>query len=54
MEEARAEAAEAQELVRELGAVAGEARSQSQAAAREAGPALQQARQTEAQVSAVL
>lgn len=50
MEEARAEAAEAQELVRELGAVAGEARSQSQAAAREAGPALQQAKQSEAQV----
>ena len=37
--------------MRELGAVAAEARAQAQAAAREAGPALQQAKQTEAQVS---
>ncbi|BDA45967.1 probable protein TIC 62, chloroplastic at N-terminal half [Coccomyxa sp. Obi] len=50
VEEARAEAAEAQELVSELGAVAAEARAQAQAAAREAGPALQQAKQTEAQL----
>lgn len=50
MEEARAEAAEAQSLVKELTAVAQEARAQAAAAAREAGPALAQAKQSEAQV----
>jgi hypothetical protein len=50
VEEARAEAAEAQSLVKELTAVAQEARAQAAAAAREAGPALAQAEQSEAQV----
>lgn len=50
VEEARAEAAEAQSLVKELTSVAQEARAQAAAAAREAGPALAQAKQSEAQV----
>jgi len=50
VEEAQAEAAEAESLVKELAAVAQEAKAQAAAAAREAAPALSQARQLEAQV----